>query len=136
MIDTRLSDAFLVETCTHIFPVREILCDITPEYFIMACFQNVTHLVDNHILKALRSFLIKSQIDVDMMRFYITGAPARFHLTDCNTGYLHLHQWFILLDQLFYRCLQKYFLRLISASLKAGFKSFCCFSSLYFSDIP
>ena len=25
MIDTRLSDAFLVETCTHIFPVREIL---------------------------------------------------------------------------------------------------------------
>lgn len=75
----------------------------------MACFQNVTHLVDNHILQALRSFLIKSQIDVDMMCFYIAGAPARFHLTDCNTGYLHLHQWFILLDQLFYRCLQKYF---------------------------
>ena len=93
MIDTRLSDAFLVETCTHIFPVREILCDITPEYFIMACFQNVAHLVDNHILKALRSFLIKSQIDVDMMRFYITGAPARFHLPDCDTGYLHPHQF-------------------------------------------
>ena len=33
----------------------------------MACFQNVTHLVDNHILQTLRSFLIKSQIDVDMM---------------------------------------------------------------------
>ena len=53
--------------------------------------------------------LCHSQIDVDMMCFYIAGAPARFHLTDCNTGYLHLHQWFILLDQLFYRCLQKYF---------------------------
>ena len=109
MIDTRLSDAFFVETCTHIFPVREILCDITQNILLWLASKMWHISWTTTYSRHSWSFLIKCQINVDMMRFYITGAPARFHLPDCDTGYLHPHQLLILLDQLFLFAFKKYF---------------------------